>query len=185
MKIDAVFLDRDGILNVYLPKAYVRNPGELRVIPGVASAIRKLNDAGIKVIVISNQQGVGKGMMTMGDLQDVENAICSHIDDEAGARLDKCYYCTDLNSSNSPRRKPSPGMLVEAASDFGLTLENTVFIGDSATDIAAGSNGGVGAKVLVLSGATKEYNAGDMNPEPDYVFNDLGIAVDWVLENNK
>jgi histidinol-phosphate phosphatase family protein len=182
VSISAVFLDRDGVLNEYLPGAYVRFPEELRVIAGVSGAIRRLNDAGIPVVVVSNQQGVGKGLMTADDLNVVEQHLCQKLKDENGAWLDKCYYCTDLNDANSPRRKPAPGMLLEAADEFGIDLSQAVMVGDSATDIAAARAAGVGSALLVLTGSINVYTAGDMTPEPDVVFIDLNSAVDWILE---
>jgi D-glycero-D-manno-heptose 1,7-bisphosphate phosphatase len=182
VSVSAVFLDRDGVLNTYLPGAYVRFPEELRVIPGVSKAIRRLNDAVIPVIVISNQQGVGKGLMTMNDLNVVEQRLCQKLKDENGAWLDKCYYCTDLNSVNSPRRKPSPGMLLEASEEFGVDLSHAVMVGDSATDIQAAKAAGVGSALLVLTGSIQVYMAGDITPEPDAVFIDLNTAVDWILD---
>ncbi len=115
MILEAVFLDRDGVLNPHIPGDYLKSADELVVLPGVAQAVRRLNDAGLKVIVISNQQGVGKGEMTMDDLMAIERRMEEALAHEAGASLDRCYYCTDLKAANSPRRKPEPGMLLEAA----------------------------------------------------------------------
>ena len=122
------------------------------------------------MLVISNQQGVGKGVMTREDLAGVEERMRSELDRRAGARVDRYYYCTDLKDARSPRRKPEPGMLLEAAEDFGLDLASTIFIGDSPTDIAAGHAAKVGATVLVLSGGVRFYQDGQMQPAPDYVF---------------
>lgn len=182
MHIRSVFLDRDGVLNVYLPGAYVRNVEELGVVPGVAAAIRRLNDSGIPVIVISNQQGVGKGIMTFDDLLAVQAGMEAILEEQAGARIDGWYYCTDLASVVSERRKPKPGMLYEAARDFSLDLATTAFIGDSPTDIAAGEAAGVGATILVLSGATAAYDPDRFQPAPGHVFPDVGTAVTWILE---
>ena len=182
MTVDAVFLDRDGVLNPHIPGGYLLAADDVVILPGVARAVRRLNDAGLPVIVISNQQGVGKGLMTMDDLLGIEQRMGEALLHEAGARLDRCYYSTELASANSPRRKPGPGMLLEAAQDFGLTLENAVFAGDSPTDIQAGHAAGVGQTVLLLSGGTKSYTLGDMTPAPDLVFPDLPTLVEWVLE---
>lgn len=182
MKISAVFLDRDGVLNEHLPADYVKSPDKWVVLPGVAAAVRRLNDAGLPVIVISNQQGVGKGLMTPDDLQAVEARMEEALAHEAGARIDRCYYCTELKSARSPRRKPEPGMLIEAAAEFGLTLRETVFLGDSPTDIAAGHAAGVGATILLLSGGTRPDNVAAIAPPPDFVFNDLPTAVGWILD---
>ena len=109
MKIKAAFLDRDGVLNPHIPGGYLLSADGLILLPGVAHAIRRLNDADLPVIVISNQQGVGKGLMTMGDLQAIEARMRALLADEAGARLDRCYYCTELANAQSPRRKPGAG----------------------------------------------------------------------------
>lgn len=183
MSIQAVFLDRDGVLNPHIPGGYLQSADELVVLPGVARAVRRLNDAGLPVILVSNQQGVGKGLMTIADLLAIEARMAQALVHEAGARLDRCYYSTELASENSPRRKPGPGMLLEAARDFGLTLADTVFAGDSSTDIAAGHAAGVGSTVLLLSGGTRAYAPGDFKPAPHLVFLDLPQFVDWILEN--
>ena len=180
--IDAVFLDRDGVLNPHIPGGYLLRAEDVTVLPGVAAAVRRLNDAKLKVIVISNQQGVGKGLMTRADLEAIERRMGEILVQEAGAFLDGCYYSTEMASENSPRRKPQPGMLLEAARDFGLTLAHTVFAGDSATDIAAGRAAGVGQTALLLSGGIRAYAAGDFQPAPDWVFPDLASLVDWALE---
>ncbi len=183
MKISAVLLDRDGVLNRHLPADYVKSPDELVVLPGVAAAVRRLNDAGLPVIVISNQQGVGKGVMTVDDLKAVEARMEDALAHEAGARIDRCYYCTDLKSTGSPRRKPEPGMLLEAAAAFSVPLAETVFLGDSPTDIAAGRAAGVGATLLLLSGGTRPAGVAAIDPAPDFVFADLPTAVSWILEH--
>ena len=182
MKLEAVFLDRDGVLNPHIPGDYLKSADDLALLPGVAQAVRRLNDAGLRVIVISNQQGVGKGVMTMADLAAIEQRMAALLAQEAGAHLDRAYYCTDLAHVQSPRRKPEPGMLLEAAQEFGLTLANTVFLGDSPTDIQAGHAAGVGATILLLSGGTRPDQVAAIQPPPDFVFADLPAAVDWILE---
>jgi len=182
MRITAVFLDRDGVLNPHIPGGYLRSAADLTLLPGVAQAVRRLNDAGLPVVVISNQQGVGKGLMSLEDLLEIETRMGEMLEKESGARLERCYYATELQNSRSPRRKPSPGMLLEAAEDLGLNLARTVFVGDSRTDIAAGFAANVGATILLLSGGTQSYQVGDMDPAPDYVFADLPATVDWILK---
>jgi D-glycero-D-manno-heptose 1,7-bisphosphate phosphatase len=184
-KITAVFVDRDGVLNTHMPDDYVKCVDELTTLPGIARAIGRLNDAGLPVIVISNQQGVGKGLMTMADLEALQSHMVDHLLAEAGAWIDAWYYCTDLKSDNSFRRKPKPGMLIEAAEDFKIEIGRAVFIGDSPTDIAAGAAAGVAKTILVLSGGIHSYSEGDMWPAPDLVLNDLPSAVEWILENNR
>ena len=183
LKLSAVFLDRDGVLNPHIPGDYLYSADKLVVLPGVAQAVRRLNDAGLPVILISNQQGVGKGLMTMDDLLAIERRMGEALRHEAGAHLDRCYYSTELDRDNSPRRKTRPGMLLEAARDFGLTLADTVFAGDSPTDIQAGHAAGVGQTILLLSGGITEYAEGDFLPAPDLIFPDLPRMVEFLLEN--
>ncbi len=185
MKLDAVFLDRDGVLNPHIPGGYLLRADDLVVLPDVAAAVRRLNNAGVRVIVISNQQGVGKGLMTRADLDAIERRMGEILEREAGAVLDGCYYSTEMAHENSPRRKPQPGMLLEAAHDFGLTLAHTVFAGDSATDIQAGHAAGVGHTALLLSGGIRAYAEGDLSPAPDLVFPELASLVEWALEQQR
>jgi D-glycero-D-manno-heptose 1,7-bisphosphate phosphatase len=183
MKLEAVFLDRDGVLNPHIPGDYLKSADDLVLLPGVAAAVRRLNDARLPVIVISNQQGVGKGVMTMDDLLAIEGRMAGLLAQEAGARLDRAFYSTELAQVQSPRRKPGPGMLLEAAEEFGLTLAHTVFLGDSPTDLQAGQAAGVGATILLLSGGTHLSQVSAIHPPPDLVFADLTAAVDWILKN--
>ena len=183
LTLSAVFLDRDGVLNPHIPGDYLYSADELVVLPGVAQAVRRLNEAGLPVIVISNQQGVGKGLMTMDDLLAIEKRMGEALAYEAGAHMDRCYYSTELARDNSPRRKPGPGMLLEAAHDFGLILAHTVFAGDAPTDIKAGHAAGVGKTILLLSGGTKSFTGGDFLPAPDLIFPDLTHMVEFLLEN--
>ncbi len=182
MTISAVFLDRDGVLNPHIPGGYLLPADELTLLPGAARAVRRLNEARLPVIVISNQQGVGKGLMTLDDLKTIERNMAAALAQEAKARVDRWYYSTELAADDSPRRKPAPGMLFEAAQDFGLDLEETVFAGDSPTDIAAGHAAGVGRTILLLSGGTARHTPGAMTPPPDLIFPTLADAADWILE---
>jgi histidinol-phosphate phosphatase family protein len=182
--LQAVFVDRDGVLNRYLPGDYVKSPEELDVLPGISQAIARLNDAGLKVVVISNQQGVGKGLMDHSDLALVSRALTTTIETEAGAFIDRQYYCTDLKDSGSERRKPKPGMLYEAAADLDFDVERTVFVGDSATDIAAARAVGVASAILVLTGATTMEKASGIWPSPDFIVPSLVEAVELILEEH-
>lgn len=147
---DAVFLDRDGVLNQYLPGDYVKTPRELVLLPGIPEAVRALNDAGYLVFLISNQQGVAKGLMTEADLTGVNNALRDGLA-TAGAAITKSYYCPHASGA-CDCRKPKPGMLLRAAEEFGIDLSASVFIGDTETDAEAARAAGVGRFFLVLSG---------------------------------
>ena len=182
--LQAVFVDRDGVINRYLPGDYVKSPAELEILPGIAEALLRLNESGLKVVIISNQQGVGKGIMSRADLDDVSRTLNSFIDSRSGAYIDRHYYCTDLKDSASTRLKPKPGMLYEAAEDLGFDVERTVFVGDSATDMAAARAVGVQTAILVLTGATSAESAANIWPAPDYVVDSLVEAVDLILEGH-
>lgn len=186
MPISAVFLDRDGVLNVYLPGDYVKTPAEMALVPGAAQAVRSLQDAGLPTFVISNQQGVAKGLMTGEALDAVDTAMRSQLADAAGAVLGPSYYCPHGKSDACACRKPQAGLLLRAATEHDIDLAASYFIGDTETDAQAARAAGVGRFVFVLTG---KY-AG--NPEaaedrtlfphpPDYVAPDLAAAVAWIL----
>ena len=168
----AVFLDRDGVLNVYLPNDYAKTPDELVLLPGVGVSVQKLRDAGFLTVLISNQQGVAKGLMTQADLDAVTVKLRAEV------ALDAVYYCPHLMSEDCACRKPKPGMLLQAAQEHGIDLTQSVFIGDTPTDAQAAHAAGV-AFVLVLSGQTK--TAEGFSPTPTVVVDNLDAAVEWVL----
>lgn len=181
--IDAVFLDRDGVLNTHLPERYVENVDQLVTLPGVARALRRLNDAGILTIVISNQQGVARGIMTEEALSAVTAELRARLDRDAGARLDEVNYCVHSRHDGCACRKPKPGMILESLARHGLNPACTIFVGDSPTDLQAAEAAAVGAKALVLTGANRFYDASKFPVKPDFVFQNLGEMVDWILED--
>ncbi|MCX6368152.1 MAG: HAD family hydrolase [Armatimonadetes bacterium] len=168
----AVFLDRDGVLNVYLPGDYAKTPDELVLLPGVGVSVQKLRDAGFLTVLISNQQGVAKGLMTPSDLDAVTAKLRAEV------ALDAVYYCPHLKSEDCTCRKPKPGMLLQAAQEHGIDLTQSVFIGDTPTDAQAALAAGV-AFVLVLSGQSK--TAEGFLPAPTVAVENLDAAVEWVL----
>lgn len=168
----AVFLDRDGVLNVYLPGDYAKTPDELLLLPGVGAIVQKLRTAGYLTILISNQQGVAKGLMTQADLAAVTDKLRAEVP------LDALYYCPHLKDENCACRKPKPGMLLQAAQEHDLDLAHSVFIGDTPTDAQAAQAAGV-PFVLVLSGQTK--TADGFVIEPAAAVASLDAAADWIL----
>lgn len=168
----AVFLDRDGVLNVYLPGDYAKTPDQLTLLPGVGEAVARLQAAGYLTVLISNQQGVAKGLMTPSDL----DAVTAKL--RATVPLDAVYYCPHLKSDECTCRKPKPGMLLQAAQDHGIDLAQSVFIGDTPTDAQAAQAAGV-PFVLVLTGQTKTAEGFVVAPAATVA--NLEAAVDWVL----
>jgi D-glycero-D-manno-heptose 1,7-bisphosphate phosphatase len=145
---DAVFLDRDGTINVKAPEgSYVCTPSQLRLLPRAGSAIRTLNEAGILVLVVTNQRGVASQLLSLDDVHEVHRALTARLR-RFGARVDEFYVCPHADGSCTCR-KPAPGLLFQASRERpGLRLERTVMIGDSETDVAAAN--AVGACAIRL-----------------------------------
>jgi D-glycero-D-manno-heptose 1,7-bisphosphate phosphatase len=183
----AVFLDRDGVLNVYLPGAYVRTPDELRLLSGAADAVRRFNDAGFPVYIISNQQGVAKGLMSAEDLSTVDATLHESVR-AAGGQIERSYYCPHASAEDCDCRKPKAGLLLRAATENDIDLAASVFIGDTETDAAAARAAGVGTFILVLTGKHPDASIADDRTRfpipPDYVASDLAAAADWFIPRN-
>jgi len=129
-----VILDRDGVLNVRPPRAqYVRRPEEFEWLPGAREALGRFNQAGWRVIVVSNQAGIARGAMTEDDLDAVNKRMFSEAE-AAGGRIETLYHCPHNWDEGCACRKPRPGMLFQAQRDFQLDLTRTTFIGDDERD---------------------------------------------------
>lgn len=148
----AVFLDRDGTLNV--EKHYLYRYEDWKWIPGAIDAIKTLNAAGLLVLVISNQAGVARGFYSESDIK----LLHAKVDEDlfqCGARIDAYYYCPHHPEFGDQRvcscRKPAPGLLFQAQKDWGIDLSRSVLVGDKADDVKAGEAAGV-RSVLVSTG---------------------------------
>jgi len=144
-----IFLDRDGVINEKAPKGdYIKSPEELKLIEGAAEAIKYFNDKGFLVIIITNQRGISKGVMTENDFEKVMDKLKEGLA-QKGAHIDAYYYCPDVDDS-SPCRKPNVEMFLRTKRDFPeIDFKNSFVIGDSARDIEAGKR--IGAKTILLS----------------------------------
>jgi D-glycero-D-manno-heptose 1,7-bisphosphate phosphatase len=130
----AIILDRDGVLNEKPPRAnYVRHWGEFKWSPGAKESLYLLNNAGFKVIVVSNQAGINRKAMSEDDLFDIHRKMVKEAE-QAGGRIDAIYYCPHDWDEGCECRKPKPGMLFQAQHDFNLDLSRTLFIGDDERD---------------------------------------------------
>ena len=137
-----VILDRDGVLNKKPAQArYVRSWSEFEWLPGAKEALRLLKEAGYRVIVVSNQAGVGRGEMTKDALRQIHNLLKSETT-EAGGEIEAIYYCPHDWDAGCECRKPAPGMLFQAQRDFSLDLTGTVFVGDDERDALAAERAG-------------------------------------------
>ncbi|MGQ9454949.1 MAG: D-glycero-alpha-D-manno-heptose-1,7-bisphosphate 7-phosphatase [Armatimonadota bacterium] len=176
----AVFLDRDGVINEDRPD-YVKNVGELRVYSYVPECIRRLNEAGLKVLVVSNQQCVARGIVSYSDLEAIEHEI-TRLVKLGGGRIDGFYYCIHLASDKCKCRKPEPGLLIRAAHEHDIDLHQSIMIGDSEKDIVAGKQAGC-RTILLLTGSVSAADVPSLSCLPDYIAQDLSEAVDYAIRN--
>lgn len=166
----AVFLDRDGTLMEEVN--YCGNPADVKVLPGVREALRKIKSAGFLIFIISNQAGIGRGIITEEQYRLVQAELLRQL--EAGS-IDATYYCPDAPGVLSVRRKPEPGMVLEAAADFDVDLGKSYFIGDKASDVECGRRAGM-RTILVLTGYGRQQEC-----TPDFVAEDLTAGVEFIL----
>ena len=137
--LDTLFLDRDGVVNVKLEARYVRNSNEFEFMHGALVAISKLTKLFKRILIVTNQQGIGKGIMTEDDLNFLHSFMNSEIG-KLNGKIDKIYFCPHLDTENCNCRKPNPGMINKAIADFPeIDLQNSYLIGDSDSDIEAGN----------------------------------------------
>jgi len=176
----AVFLDRDGTICEEV--GYVNHISRLMIYPWAASAIRRLNDANIVVIVVTNQSGVSRGIFPESLVQDIHRIMAQELGNSR-ARLDAVYYCTHQREDNCECRKPLPGLLNRAAQEHGLDLERSFVVGDRYADVALAHAAG-GRGVLVFSGYGRgeyELHRSEWPRQPDLVTENLDTAVEVIL----
>jgi len=172
----AVFLDRDG--TIMEDTNYVGKVEHVALIPEALQALKRLQDAGYKLFIITNQSGVGRGYFT----HEAVESIHAHLDEQfgrAGVRFDRYYVCPHHPEDNCACRKPKPKFLLDAAREYGLDRSRCYMIGDRASDIQAGINAGV-RTVLVLTGAGRETVA-RQEVKPDHVAHNIAEAAAWIL----
>lgn len=147
----AVILDRDGVVNVKQPKGhYVTKWDEFIWIPGSIEAIRLLKEKGYRVIIVTNQAGIARGMMTQCDLEDIHRAMQKELALQ-GASIDAIYVCPHGWNEGCECRKPNPGMLFNAQRDYHLDLSKTFFIGDDVRDLEAGERAGCITRLVAVN----------------------------------
>lgn len=146
-RYDTLFLDRDGVINVQIVGDYVRNPQQLQLIPQTLEALALLSPLFARIIVVTNQRGVTKGLMTLQDLEDVHRAMVRGVE-AAGGRIDRIYFSTGMDGSD-PCRKPNIGMFLQAKADCpGIDLSRSFMVGDQPSDMEFAERAGlVGIRV--------------------------------------
>jgi len=186
----AVFLDRDGVINV--DSDLIKHPDELVLIPGAAQAIRQLNGSQFITVVVTNQSVVARNLSDEAGIDRIHARMERLLADEAGAFVDAIYYCPHHPHGGFPEenpaykvecscRKPKPGMLLEAAERFNIDLGTSYMVGDSPRDIEAGQAAGVAATVRVRTG----HGLKPCAAEPSVQVDDISAAVAWIMEREK
>ena len=179
-----VFLDRDGTLN-YDP-GYLKIAADLKLLPGVGPALARMKRAGARLVVVTNQSGVGRGMITLKDLEAIHARLQGLLEQEQ-AELDAIYFCPHHPNDGCHCRKPNAGMVERAVSELQLDLRRSYMIGDHARDIQLAQR--VGAKaILITSGSVDQQALDRLKAEqvmPDTVAKSMAEAVDWILNDAK
>jgi D-glycero-D-manno-heptose 1,7-bisphosphate phosphatase len=181
-KRPAVFLDRDGTINEEM--GYINHLSRFRLLSEAASAIRRLNEAGLPVVVVTNQSGAARGYFPPSLVEEVHGHMQNLLAQE-GARVDAIYTCLHAPDASCPCRKPQPGLLLQAAEELGLDLHRSYLVGDRYVDIQTAANAGVQG-ILVLTG----YGLGEYEQfqntspvKPIYVAANLMNVVDFIIIN--
>jgi D-glycero-D-manno-heptose 1,7-bisphosphate phosphatase len=177
---DAVFLDRDG--TVMEDAHYIRSPDQVRLLPGAAAAVRRINEAGIPVIVVTNQSGIARGIFSVKDYEAVRTQFESLLRQE-GAHIDASYYCPHL-PENPPVcncRKPGTQMFEQAIADFTLNPAEVAYIGDRWRDVAASKTLG-GRGIMIESPETRDEDRHRSRQDRIETARDLSEAVSLLFD---
>jgi len=176
----AVFLDRDGTIAEEV--GYLNHVSRFRMLPFAAVAIRRLNEAKLPVIVVTNQSGVGRGYFPDSLVHAVHDLMTKQLAD-AGARLDALYYCPHKSDDACACRKPKPGMLQRAAREHALDLRRSFVVGDRHGDIELAQ--GVGARAILVRTGYGEgeilWHSAKWPAPPDFIAENIADAADWIL----
>jgi HAD superfamily hydrolase (TIGR01662 family) len=166
MSSPAVFFDRDGTLMEEVH--YCGDPARVRIYPGVPEGLRRLREAGFRTFIVSNQSGIGRGLITEAQYRTVQAELIAQIGE---GLIDGSYFCPEAPGTASKRRKPEPAMLLEAAAEFDLDLSHSWMIGDKSADVECGRRAGV-KTILVLTGYGAEQDC-----TPNYRVRDVAEAI--------
>jgi D-glycero-D-manno-heptose 1,7-bisphosphate phosphatase len=175
----AIFLDRDG--TIIAERNYLSKVEDVAIFPSAPGALKRLQDAGFKLFIVSNQSGVGRGYFTLAEVERVNRHICDVFAKE-GVRFEKIYVAPEAPEQPSRGRKPSPQFLFDARDEFGLDLSSSYVIGDKLIDLECGWNAGVKKSILIRTGYGAELvrSSGD-KLAAGVVLDDLSSAADWIL----
>ncbi len=173
-----IVLDRDGVINQDSDQ-FIKTPEEWRVVPGSLEAIARLNHAGYRVVVATNQSGIGRGLFDMAMLNTIHEKMHKALA-HAGARLDAVFFCPHTADARCDCRKPKPGMLAEIGRRFNMELTGVPCVGDSLRDLQAAEAAGA-QPILVLTGKGEKTLRDGNFPRNTLIFPDLAFAVSALL----
>ncbi|KKQ23812.1 MAG: histidinol phosphatase-like protein [Parcubacteria group bacterium GW2011_GWA2_37_10] len=176
-EVKAVFLDRDGTININEPE-YIHKIDDFKFVLGAISALKKLSKTDHKIIIATNQSGIARGYYNEKDLKKLHDWMLKELRKNE-VRIDKIYYCPHGPNDNCPCRKPKPGMLLKAGEDFGLNLSKSWIVGDDFRDIIAGREANI--KTIKIG---KKMPV-DLKLEPNYHVKNILDAVNIILNNGK
>ena len=174
-----IILDRDGVIN-FDSAHYIKSPAEWKAIPGSLEAIARLTQAGFKVVVATNQSGIGRGLFDMDTLNAIHDKMHRAVQ-TLGGRIDAIYFCPHTADSKCSCRKPMPGMFLRIGACFNTDLSKAFSVGDSLRDLQAAERAGANP-MLVLTGKGEATFAEGGLPENTQVFADLASATDHILK---
>lgn len=178
----AVFLDRDGTL--IAEKNYLHRPEDVEIFPGAGAALKRLAAAGFKLIVVTNQSGIGRGYFTLADAEQVNARVNAELARD-GVHFEKTYIAPEAPGQPSRGRKPSPQFLLDARDEFGLDLAESFMVGDKLIDLECGWNAGVKKSILVRTGYGAKAAADSKSELTRAVIVDgLAEMADWILKTN-
>ena len=146
----ALFLDRDGVI-IENRANYVRSWADVEIYPQALEALATVKDSPYKIVIVTNQSGVGRGIFSLETAQSINERLVAEIE-KANGRIDATYLCPHAPWANCTCRKPQPGMLLQAAQEHNLDLGRSLMIGDALTDLAAGVAAGVAQTILLRTG---------------------------------
>jgi len=167
----AVFIDRDG--TIIEDADYCSHPKQVKVLPGVLEALRRLKSKGFKLIVITNQSGIGRGFFTVAEYRLVESEVSRQL---GHGLIDATYVCPDVPGQHSSYRKPSPGMILQANQEHPIDLARSFFVGDKEIDVECGRNAGV-RTIRVQTGFDRDVTGS----AADWTAKDLPAAAEIIL----
>jgi D-glycero-D-manno-heptose 1,7-bisphosphate phosphatase len=168
-----IILDRDGVINLDSAQ-FIKSPEEWKPIPGSLDAIARLTQEGYRVVIATNQSGIGRGLFDMATLNAIHDKMHRAVV-VAGGRIDAVFYCPHAADSTCACRKPKPGMLEEIARRFNVSLAGVPAVGDSLRDLQAAVAAGAGPVLVKTGKGAKTFEAGGL-PEGTQVFDDLAAV---------